>query len=285
MPNPSDEYVGRSTVTEATSRDGVAQLVRTWEADAPKASALVLHGIAEHSGRYEHVGSALADAGYTTVGYDHHGHGKSGGQRGHVPGFEVFLDDVEDRLAALRDDGLPVVMLGHSMGGLIAFRYAVSDRPQPDVLLLSGPALGAVVPAWQRIAAPILGRIAPRVFIKSEFEPGLLSTDPDVGFAYEADPLRVKGATARLGHELFEAMQYANEHIDRLRVPTLVVHGADDPIVPPEFSAPIGDRPEARRTVIEGMKHEVLNEPNWEETMEHLVEFADEALAALDAAD
>lgn len=284
MPNPSDEFAGQATVTEATSRDGVAQLVRHWEAEAPKANALVLHGIAEHSGRYEHVGSALAAAGYSTVAYDHHGHGRSGGRRGHVPGFDVFLDDVEDRLSELRAEGLPVVLLGHSMGGLIAFRYAVTDRPQPDVLLLSGPALGAVVPAWQRIAAPILGRIAPRVFIKSEFDGALLSTDPDVGFAYETDPLRVPGATARLGHELFEAMEYANAHIDRLRVPTLVVHGADDPIVPPHFSEPIADRPLAQRTVIEGMRHEVLNEPNWRETMDHLIAFADAALTAPPAA-
>ena len=279
MPNPSDDYAGRSRVTEAMSRDGVKQLVRHWDADDPKASVLVLHGIAEHSGRYEHVGSTLAAAGYSTVAYDHHGHGGSGGRRGHIPDFEVFLDDVEDQLAALRADGLPVLLLGHSMCGLIAFRYAVSDRPQPDVLLLSGPALGAVVPAWQRIVAPIMGRIAPKVFIKSEFDGDLLSTDPDVGFAYEADPLRVKGATARLGQQLFEAMEYANEHIDRLRVPTLVVHGADDPIVPPEFSAPIGARPEATRHVVQGMRHEVFNEPNWEETVSRLAEFADEALA------
>lgn len=279
MPNPSDDFAGRGRVTKTTSRDGVEQLVRHWDADDPKANALVLHGIAEHSGRYEHVGATLAAAGYSTVAYDHHGHGKSGGRRGHVADFEVFLDDVEDRLTPLRNTGLPVVLLGHSMGGLIAFRYAVSDRPQPDVLVLSGPALGAVVPAWQRIVAPILGRIAPKIFIKSEFEGSLLSTDPDVGFAYEADPLRVPGATARLGQQLFEAMEYANEHIDRLHIPTLVVHGGDDPIVPPEFSAPIGARPQATRHVVEGMRHEVLNEPNWADTLDRMIEFADEALA------
>ena len=281
MPNPSDEYAGHATVTETTSRDGVHQLVRRWDADDPRASALVLHGIAEHSGRYEHVGAILAAAGYTTVSYDHHGHGGSGGRRGHVPDFSVFLDDVEDRLLALRGEGRPVVLVGHSMGGLIAFTYAASERPQPDVLVLSGPALGAVVPAWQRIAAPILGRLAPRLFIKSEFDGALLSTDPDVGFAYEADPLRVPGATARLGQQLFEAMEVANAHIDRLRVPTLVVHGADDPIVPPEFSAPIDAHPEAERVIVEGMRHEVLNEPNWETTVERMIEFADTHISRL----
>jgi alpha-beta hydrolase superfamily lysophospholipase len=258
----------------------VGQFRRIWEADEPHAEAVILHGIAEHSGRYEHIGSTLAAAGYRTRAYDHQGFGRSGGPRGHISSWDIYLDDVEDHLDRARESGLPVVLLGHSLGGLIAFTYAVSDRPQPDVLLLTGPALGAETPAWQRIAAPIFGRIAPRLFIKSEFDGGLLSTDADVGAVYEADPLRVKGSTARLGLEAFEAMKYANERLDRLRVPTMVVHGGADRIVPVEFSAPIGAQELATRIVLEGLEHEVLNEPNWAETMQTLIGFADEHVAA-----
>ena len=280
MPNPTEEYAGSSVVSVARSRRGVSQYRREWTVDDPRANVLILHGIAEHSGRYEHIGTSFANAGFAARAYDHHGHGRSGGKRGHVDSFDVFLDDVEDNLAELRRAGRPVVVCAHSMGGLIAYSYAVSDRPQPDVYLLSGPAIGAVVPAWQRILAPILGRIAPRFFIKAPFDGALLSIDPDVGRAYEEDPLRVPGATARLGMELFVAMKNCNERIDRLRVPTMVVHGGEDPIVPPEFSAPIAARTEATRVVLDGLRHEVLNEPSWSDTIADLIGFAERTLTA-----
>ena len=132
----------------------------------------------------------------------------------------------------------------------------------------------------RRILAPILGRIAPRFFIKAPLDGALLSIDPDVGRAYEEDPLRVPGATARLGMELFVAMKNCNERIDRLRVPTMVVHGGEDPIVPPEFSAPIAARTEATRVVLDGLRHEVLNEPSWSDTIADLIGFAERTLTA-----
>lgn len=274
MTDPSSQFTGASIGTEATSRRGVSQYRRSWTAENPRAHVLLLHGIAEHSGRYEHVGATFSDAGFSVRAIDHHGHGRSGGARGHVDSFDVFLEDVEDNLAELRSEGLPVVLLAHSMGGLIAFNYATSGRPLPDVLLLSGPALGAIVPAWQRLAAPILGRLAPKFFITSEFDGDLLSTDPDVGKAYVDDPLRVTGATARLGQSLFQAMKMANDRLDRLTIPTIVMHGGNDPIVPQHFSRPIGELAVGTRHELPGLKHEVLNEPNWESTVQTMIEFA-----------
>lgn len=278
MADPSSQFAGASTGSEATSRRGVSQYRRSWNADNPRAQVLLLHGIAEHSGRYEHIGATLAAEGFSVRAYDHHGHGRSGGKRGHVDSFDVFLEDVEDNLAEMRADGLPLVLMGHSMGGLIAVTYAVSGRPLPDVMLLSGPALGAVVPRWQRIAAPILGRLTPTFFIGSEFDGALLSTDPDVGTAYDNDPLRVPGATAALGYSLFSTMKEANQRLGRLSIPTMVVHGSVDPIVPPEFSVLIGDHPLGTRVELPGLKHEVLNEPNWLDTLHSLIAFTDDTL-------
>ncbi|MGI9606956.1 MAG: lysophospholipase [Acidimicrobiales bacterium] len=275
MPNPSDAFAGASTTSEAASRRGVTQFRREWKSDSPKATALLVHGIAEHSGRYEHVGATLAAAGYDTRAIDNHGFGRSGGKRGHVDSMDVFLDDVEDNLAELRMRELPTILIAHSLGGLIAFSYAVSDRPQPDVYLLSGPAIGAERPAWQRIMAPVMGRIVPKLFITDTFDGALLSTDPDVGAAYVDDPLRVTGSTAALGMAAFAAMKTCNERIDRLRVPTMVVHGGDDQIVPVEYTAPIGAQESATRIVLDGLRHEVLNEPSWADTMASLIEFAD----------
>lgn len=278
MPDPSAAFDGASRVEEVTSRRGVAQLRRSWEAMEPVASALILHGISEHSGRYEHVGSTLAAAGFSSHAFDHHGHGRSGGPRGHVDSFDVFLEDVEDNLVALRRDGDPVVLLAHSMGGLIALRYCLSGRPLPDALLLSGPAINASTPRWQRIAAPVVGRISPKFFIKSEFDGSLLSTDPDVGVRYLGDPLRVRGATARLGWELFGAMGYVQENLEMLSVPTMLIHGGDDRIVRPAFSEPIGDLAVATRRVLPGHAHEVLNESTWEQSMQSFINFAKGAL-------
>lgn len=278
MPDPSTKFAGASTGVEATSRRGVVQFRRTWAAETPRANVLLLHGIAEHSGRYEHIGATLAADGFSVRSYDHHGHGRSGGARGHVDSFDVFLEDVEDNLAELRADGLPVVLMAHSLGGLIAFDYAVSGRPLPDVLLLSGPGLGATVPLWQRIAAPILGRIVPKFFIESEFDGSLLSTDLDVGAAYDSDPLRVKGATAGLGMVIFQTMKRANERLDRLSIPTIVVHGGGDRIVPARYSEPIGAHEMGTRHVLAGLEHEVLNEPNWESTLRTMIDFANGAI-------
>lgn len=276
--DPSSAFAGASEGTEVISRSGSTQYRRTWDHPNPTARVLLLHGIAEHSGRYEHVGSTLRDAGFSVMSYDHHGHGRSGGVRGHVPSFETFLDDVEDNLAELRDSGDPVILMAHSMGGLIATAYCVSDRPQPDVLLLSGPALGAEVPKWQSVGAPIIGKFAPKLFIKNEFDGSLLSSNPAVGIMYRDDPLRINGATAGLGLELFKAMDDTNARLSNLSIPTIVIHGGADRIVAERFSAPIGELAIATRHVLPGLEHEILNESSWKTTMSTFIHFAKGAL-------
>ncbi len=276
--DPSTNFAGASVGMEVISRSGTAQYRRMWDLANPKARVLLLHGIAEHSGRYEHVGSTLRDAGFSVLSYDHYGHGRSGGVRGHVPSFETFLDDVEDNLGELRDSGDPVILMAHSMGGLIATAYCVSGRPLPDVFLASGPALGAEVPKWQSIAAPILGKIVPKLFIKNEFDGSMLSSNPDVGRMYRDDPLRIPGTTAGLGRELLIAMEQTNARLSKLSIPTMVIHGGGDRIVPEHFSAPIGDQAVATRHVLPGLEHEILNEHSWQTTMSTYIHFANGAL-------
>src|SRR5690606_14257762 len=148
-----------STVDHGLTRDGLMQLRRRWRPpEPPTAAILLVHGITEHSGRYEHVGRWLADAGFDVVAIDARGAGESGGRRSYVDRFADFVDDVEDQLVEVRRLGVPVVLLGHSMGGLIALDLATSDRPQPDLVVVSGPALGAQVPLRLRLLAPLAGR-------------------------------------------------------------------------------------------------------------------------------
>lgn len=255
------------TVETGATRDGVEQLRRRWSVDEPRGAILLVHGIGEHSGRYQHVGQFFAEHGFDVAAFDNRGFGRSGGARGHIARFDLFIDDIEERLDERRSLGVPVVLFGHSLGGLMATDYLVGDRPEPDLAVLSSPALAAEVPLWQRVAAPVLGRMRPRMFFPSEIEGAGLSRDVEVQRAYTEDPLLVAGATARLGHEVFQAMARVSENLDRLRVPTYVLHGGADPVVPPPASKPLAGLDVVTRRLWPDLRHECLNEPEQDEVM------------------
>lgn len=233
-----------------------------------RAHLLLVHGIAEHAGRYPHVASQLARAGIATHAYDQRGFGESSGHRAYVDRWSQYHDDVEDRLAEVRSEagGLPVVLYGHSMGGLIALGYVLADppRPLPDLLVLSAPAIDAVIPAWKRGLAGVLAATVPRFAIANTFPRGALSSDAAVEAAYLADPLAVHRTTARLGVGLLreqERVKRVLEHGGPLPVTTYALHGADDPIVPEWASRSLEGRASVTRRVYPGLHHETHNEP------------------------
>jgi alpha-beta hydrolase superfamily lysophospholipase len=252
------------------ARDGLELRTYLWPAaGTPRAHLLLVHGIAEHAGRYQHVASQLASAVITTHAYDQRGFGRSGGQRAYVDRWSQYHDDVEDRLAAVRSaaDRLPVVLYGHSMGGLIALGYVLADpsRPLPDLLVLSAPAIDAAVPGWKRRLADVLGGTVPRFAVANTFPKGGLSSDPAVEAAYRADPLAVHRTTTRLGVSLFreqDRVKGALAGAARLPVRTYVLHGADDPIVPEWASGSLEGRTNVTRRVYQGLHHETHNEPS-----------------------
>ncbi len=252
------------------ARDGLELRTYLWPAvDTPRAHLLLVQGIAEHAGRYRHVATQLASAGITTHAYDQRGFGGSGGHRAYVDRWSQYHDDVEDRLAEVRSaaDGLPVVLYGHSMGGLTALGYVLADpaRPLPDVLVLSAPAIDAAVPAWKRRLADILGGTVPRFAVANTFANGALSSDPAVEAAYRADPLAVHRTTTRLGVSLFREQDRVKSALADgagLPVTTYVLHGADDPIVPEWASRSLEGRANVTRRVYPGLHHETHNEPS-----------------------
>jgi alpha-beta hydrolase superfamily lysophospholipase len=258
----------------APGADGTPLHVRHWEpAGEPWATVLILHGIGEHSGRYERTGRLLAEAGLDVHAFDIRGHGLSGGRRVYVRRWDDFLEDVASRLAAVREPGRPLVLVGHSMGALIALTYACSDRPTPDLLVLSAPPLDARVPGWQRALAPVLSRVAPRMVLANPIVGDQLSHDPAVGKAYFADPLVQPRSTTRLGAELFKAMKRGRTDLDRLHVPTLVIHGGADTLVPTRVSEPLAGVPGVERRVFAGLRHETLNEPEGPQVVAEIVEW------------
>jgi alpha-beta hydrolase superfamily lysophospholipase len=278
--------VADAVVDCGITRDGLVQQRRRWAATDAHAAALVVPGISEHSGRYDHVGRALSAAGIDVIAIDARGFGASGGPRAAVQRFGEYLDDVQDQLHQIAALGLPVALFGHSMGGLVALSYALEHRsPRPDVLVLSAPALGAEIPAVLRALVPVMARLAPRVLVPSPISGDMLSTDPTVGAAYRADPLIVTGTTASLGRALLGQMRWVNRHLAPPGMPTLVLHGGDDPLVPPAFTAPLAALAGVERRVLPGLRHEVCNEPSHPATLASIAAWIDAHLDAhVDAA-
>lgn len=256
-----------STTDTVSARDGTSLLVRRWRPGSPPwATVVVVHGIAEHSGRYEHVGDQLAAAGLAVSAIDLRGFGGSGGRRAFVTRWSEYHDDLEDRLAAVRAGSgpdWPVVLYGHSMGALIALGYAVAEpaRPLPDALVLSAPALDATIPGWKRAIARGLGTVAPTFSLKNDFDGELLSRHPAVGEAYLADPLNHHRTTAGLGAAALGEQARVRAALGRLSIPTLVYHGEADRLVPTASSEPLAAVSTVTRRTYPSLRHESHNEP------------------------
>ena len=253
----------------ARTRDGLELHTLRWPAAADtRAHLLLIHGIAEHAGRHAHVATRFAQAGIETHAFDLRGFGASSGRRAYLDHWSQYHEDVEDQLAAIRavSERLPVVLYGHSMGGLIALGYVLADgpRPAPDLLVLSAPAIGANVALWKRSLAEVLGRLTPRFEIANDLPPGGLSHDGQVEIAYRSDPLNHHSTTARLGMELFHEQSRVASRLARIRalpLPTYVLHGSADDVVPVSCSASLEGREKVARHVYPGLRHEMHNEP------------------------
>jgi acylglycerol lipase len=253
----------------AHASDGTVLRTLEWRpANAAWAGLLLVHGLGEHAGRYDHVANQMTDAGIEVHAYDHRGFGGSGGQRAYVDRWTDLHDDLGLRLAATRIavPDVPLVLYGHSMGGLIALGYVLSGtpRPQPDLLVLTSPALDSTIAAWKEGLAPLLSRIAPRLRVPNGFRPGDLSRDPAVDERVANDPLCQSTSTARIGAEGFAEQRRLRGAVGggwRLPIPTYVAHGGDDPIVPVGASAALELDPNVTRRVYPGLHHETHNEP------------------------
>jgi acylglycerol lipase len=254
------------------------ELVRDWAPDsAPRAYIVLVHGIAEHCGRYERTGSLFAEAGFFVRSFDLIGFGGSGGTRGDIDDWSRYHDQIQEHMAWAREQGAPVILMGHSMGGNLALGYALTGHPEPDLLVLSAPALAGGA-GWQRAVATVGAIFAPTVAIPNSLKGEQLSRDPTVGEAYFADPLVFRKSTTRLGAAFFEAMDELNDSVTDLTIPTLVLHGSADTIVSPQSTAALGELPNVERRLLPGLRHEILNEPEGPEVVQDIVTWIDSRL-------
>ncbi|HLV90575.1 MAG: lysophospholipase [Acidimicrobiales bacterium] len=254
------------------------ELVRDWAAEGePIADVVLIHGIAEHSGRYEAVGDQLSGAGFQVRGFDLVGHGVTGGRRGHIDDWSEYHDQVQSHVEEMRASGRPLVLLGHSMGGNIALGYAASDRPSPDLVVVSAPALAGGA-GWQRKLAPIAARIAPTLPVPQQIRGDQLSRDPMVGERYFADPLVVTKATTGLGAALFAAMDRVAADAEKIEVPVLVLHGEADTIVRCSSTEILGSLDGFERRTYPDLRHELFNEPEGPQIIDEVIVWVKERL-------
>jgi len=273
-----------ATIDHGTTRDGLIQLRRRWSPSGPAtATALLVHGMGEHSGRYEHVGTRLAERGIDTVAIDNRGYGQSGGKRAYVADWEHFHNDIEDQLAEIGSLGLPTVLIGHSLGGLMAVGYCGSSRPQPDALIVSGPALAAELDGRAKTLVtlgPAIRRFAPGYEHRDPWDATVYAEDVSVGERFMEDPLRVDFVTISLALESIDAIRRARATVGDIDIPVLCVHGARDKLVPVRASEILSTVPGARRIVYDHLGHEVFNEPEGLDIVDTCAEWAVDVLGA-----
>jgi alpha-beta hydrolase superfamily lysophospholipase len=278
---PAAPSPGSPMPSLGTARMADGTILRTlrWDPDGePWAVAEVVHGLGEHGGRYGSVAGAMTAAGIETWAYDLRGNGGSGGRRVYVDRWSVLHDDLEARLKALRalHPGRPLVLYGHSLGGLVACGYVLSPvvRHQPDLLVLSAPALDDNLPGWQRPVARALVRFAPKLRIRNGLPDGGRSRDPEVGARADADPLCAPATTVRWGAEAYgeqDRLRALLPGLASMPVPTYVLHGSADPIVPAGATAVFEGMDNATRRLHEGLRHECHHEPEHADVLAEVV--------------
>ncbi|MEA2562736.1 MAG: acylglycerol lipase [Acidobacteriota bacterium] len=269
----------RSTIR---TQDGLA--LSTWRfpssgpSPAPRARVVLVHGYAEHIGRYPHVIEALTGAGYDCHALDLRGHGQSEGVRGHVLQFQDYLDDLDLFVAELPQDSLPRFLVGHSLGGLLSLRY-VLDRPEAfAALAVSSPYLHLAtdVNFLKEAMATAASHLAPTLLTKSPIEAKALSHDPAVVEAYIADPLVFKTFNARWFFQTREAQEEVLERAAEIRLPVLMMIGSADPIAEPDRGRQIFQRLgslDKTLKVYDDFFHEIFNEIGKERVLRDLVEW------------
>ena len=261
---------------------GVPIFWQSWLPPGPCRGVVVIaHGAGEHSGRYVHVADRLVREGYAVYALDHRGHGQSGGPRALLDRMDNAVADLDTLVLRAEADhpGLPVFLLGHSMGGTVSLCYALRHQDRLDALALSGPlaALEAASPIV-RLAARVLSVLTPRLPVIG-VDSSLVSRDPAVVQAYNADPLvHHRKLPARTVAELGAAIESFPSRVPEITLPTLILYGTDDGLCPTEGSVMLGNRIGARDLTVKsypGLYHEILNEPEQEQVMDDLCAWLD----------
>jgi len=260
---------------------GVQLYTRSWLPETPVRAAVVLvHGLGEHCARYDHVAAAFNPQGIAVYGFDHRGHGRSAGVRGHIPSFNAVFGDIDHFIEEARKahPGKPVFVYGHSLGGLFVLDYGLACKPDISGVISSAPALstGDPVGGAKLMAGKVLYVLVPSFTMPNGLDVKNLSRDPMVGKAYTSDPLVTSMISARLGLDLINTGKWVGEHAAEWTLPLLLMNGSADHLVSPlaihQFAAAV---PQNTITYKEwdGMYHEIHNEIGKEQVIQDMLDW------------
>lgn len=265
---------------ELRTADGLGLAAQAWLPPAPRAVIALVHGIAEHGGRYEAFAARAVARGIGVVTLDLRGHGRSPGERSYVERFDDYLLDVDALWARARElaAGMPLFLMGHSMGGAIALRWAAQRRQAMAGLILSSAALkiGGDVPRLLIALAPLLSRWLPHLR-GTRFDPSVISRAPAVVAAYVNDPLvSLKAPPARTGAELLAAMEANRAAAAGLDLPVYLFHGDADRLTDPAGSREILAAWRGADKTLRlwpGSRHETMNDLDREAVIAELLDW------------
>lgn len=272
-----------------SSPDNTEIFARIWLPDdaAPRAVIALVHGLGEHSGRYQHVADFLTRHGFAVITHDHRGHGRTKGIRGHIPSLDHALDDIQQLIneAAQRYPGLPVFLYGHSMGGLFVLYFALQRRPNLAGTIVTSPALVKYnpVPRVKMAAGSLLYRLAPALTMANDLDVSGLSHDPKVIQQYKTDPLVHDRVSARLGLDIIRSGRWVIEHAPEYPLPLLLLQGSADRLISPAATQKFASLAPAEKVtfhMVNGGYHELHNEPDKIITLQTILDWLNRQLNA-----
>ncbi|MEM5774234.1 MAG: lysophospholipase [Anaerolineaceae bacterium] len=273
------------------SCEGETLFEQWWLPDAGmQAMIVIVHGIAEHSGRYAHVGEYFCQHGFGVGSFDLCGHGRSNGKKAYIKSFSNLLDDLAVFIQRAKEQapGKPIFLLGHSLGSGIVARYMIDyDLGGVHGAVLSGPlvVIGSSIPPALIKAARVLGAITPKLPVL-KLDNTTVSRDPAVRENYDTDPLNYRGKLrARTGDQINQALQYIQANMEKISLPMLIVVGSQDKLVDPAGAHMLYEKASSKDKtlkVYEGLYHEVLNEPEKEQVMDDILAWISARLTGAD---
>lgn len=270
----------KQTNSSYSTPDGLALFTREWLPEtSPDSVFLLVHGLGEHSGRYQHVAEFLTSSGSAVIGFDLRGHGKSDGSRGHAGSYDLLMDDITHFIdqARVLFPGIPLFLYGHSLGGNLVLYYLINHKPEINGAVVTSPGLvpAIAVPAWKVALGKILYSLLPTFQMENGLDISGLSRDQSVIDTYVEDPYVHSKVSARLGLDIINNGTFIIDHAGEIMIPLLLMVGTADRVINPSAVRQFSEKAIGPITYREweNFYHELHNEPEKLEVLKTILEW------------